>query len=371
MNTTNTAAVAIETAMKGIYIVSFDGKDYMLDRSTFTGTPDGRISGWRLTGHGRQVPMPLDRERHHRIAKIIDNAVSALLLQNEIAAARATDEFKIDPHSKLSENHQRALHRFGSFGYAVAAHPTVAAEFALVSVHDDEGERFAAVRGEWCAVGPKQSEVEALALSHLRAPRATVAAPGEMIYPASGPSAPHPAASDIASAKQSGYTMHGPDEGVQDGNTKWAYCIDGDYSEEFDTEGEAWQAAIDEMRAKLKGKPLPADPDGQNDDRAEWANTALVAFAKATGCDARDEAIGDLLGNLMHWCDRNGRDFEKELQQGRDYYRAETAPDDDEHLWNAMLNLQSCEVCSAQVSELIGAPCGAEVCRACFDNGAA
>jgi hypothetical protein len=53
---------------------------------------------------------------------------------------------------------------------------------------------------------------------------------------------------------------------------------------------------------------LPPDPDGQNEDRAEWAEAALAEFQKRTRCD-RQDAISDLLADLMHLCDRTGEDF--------------------------------------------------------------
>lgn len=40
-------------------------------------------------------------------------------------------------------------------------------------------------------------------------------------------------------ARDAGYTVHPPTESTQG----WAYCIDGDYSEEFVSEKEAWAAA--------------------------------------------------------------------------------------------------------------------------------
>ncbi len=70
-------------------------------------------------------------------------------------------------------------------------------------------------------------------------------------------------------------------------------------------------------------KTLPPDPEGQNDDRAAWAQTALEAFQKTTRTDAGD-AVSDLLGDLMHWCDRNGSDFEAELARARSHYAEET-----------------------------------------------
>jgi hypothetical protein len=68
---------------------------------------------------------------------------------------------------------------------------------------------------------------------------------------------------------------------------------------------------------------LPPDPENMNDDRAKWAQAALRAFRKATGAD-EEEALGDLLSDLMHWSDRNNFDFEAALDRARMHYDAET-----------------------------------------------
>lgn len=85
------------------------------------------------------------------------------------------------------------------------------------------------------------------------------------------------------------------------------------------------------FNAKLKDfcKPinLPPDPDGMNDSRAEWAWAALRAFMLATGTDMED-AMSDLLVDLMHWADRHNFDFELVLDQARRHYAEETAGDD-------------------------------------------
>ncbi len=39
---------------------------------------------------------------------------------------------------------------------------------------------------------------------------------------------------------------------------------------------------------------LPADPDGQNEDRARWAEAAILAFELQAGAD-REDALCDLL----------------------------------------------------------------------------
>jgi hypothetical protein len=72
-------------------------------------------------------------------------------------------------------------------------------------------------------------------------------------------------------------------------------------------------------------KILPPDPEGMNDDRAEWAAAALRHFQCMTGTDYED-ALGDLLADLMHWGDRNNFDFELALDRARGNYAAETMP---------------------------------------------
>ena len=68
---------------------------------------------------------------------------------------------------------------------------------------------------------------------------------------------------------------------------------------------------------------LPPDPDKENDNRAEWARAALHEFRRITGTD-EDDALCDLLCDLMHWCDRNGADFHKELRRAKWHYAEET-----------------------------------------------
>lgn len=71
---------------------------------------------------------------------------------------------------------------------------------------------------------------------------------------------------------------------------------------------------------------LPPDPDGQNDNRATWADQAVRAFRYTTGTD-REDALSDLLCDLMHLCDRDAKlgDFESQLRRARGHYAAETA----------------------------------------------
>jgi hypothetical protein len=77
---------------------------------------------------------------------------------------------------------------------------------------------------------------------------------------------------------------------------------------------------------------LPADPEGLNDQRADWAEDVLAQFAMATfGEPMQDEsdweaALADLLCDLMHYCDRNGPDFDDALIAARHNYQEETDP---------------------------------------------
>ena len=69
---------------------------------------------------------------------------------------------------------------------------------------------------------------------------------------------------------------------------------------------------------------VPPDPEHMNDLRAVWAWRALAAFIDATGVDLED-SVGDLLADLMHWCDRHNFDFEIALDRARCHYEAETS----------------------------------------------
>lgn len=74
----------------------------------------------------------------------------------------------------------------------------------------------------------------------------------------------------------------------------------------------------------MSDAPLLPDPDGMNNKRACWANDALRLFSELTDADLYDEALGDLLCDLMHWCDRNNVDFELALNRARGRYTKET-----------------------------------------------
>lgn len=92
--------------------------------------------------------------------------------------------------------------------------------------------------------------------------------------------------------------------------------------------------------ARFTQMPLPPDPTADegisNDDRAAWAEVALLAFARRTGMLKEQDEMGniegedpflvlaDLLADLGHWCDRNGVDFPSALTHAAGHYAAES-----------------------------------------------
>lgn len=64
------------------------------------------------------------------------------------------------------------------------------------------------------------------------------------------------------------------------------------------------------MSRKFKFKPDKRDDPlvSSNGDRAGYAEKALDAFLKATGEPSRidEDAVRDLFGDLLHYCDREG-----------------------------------------------------------------
>lgn len=90
------------------------------------------------------------------------------------------------------------------------------------------------------------------------------------------------------------------------------------------------EATIEESNIEADGssvidaKELPPDPDGENDNRALWAEKAIFTFRRITNTEPED-AVCDLLCDLMHFCDRDGQTFSRELARAQEHYTAETA----------------------------------------------
>lgn len=89
------------------------------------------------------------------------------------------------------------------------------------------------------------------------------------------------------------------------------------------------QVFADEYGLELEPNPVPPppDPEEMNDDRASWAGYALKTFQDVTGADGED-ALSDLLCDLMHLCDRRPDlgNFDAMLERARANYKEETTP---------------------------------------------
>ena len=83
----------------------------------------------------------------------------------------------------------------------------------------------------------------------------------------------------------------------------------------------------------------PPDPEGKNENRAALAMTALSAFQRETGTDDQD-AVADLLCDIMHLCDRKCWDFDADLERARRHYAAETTLDTSDLLAAARLFIE-------------------------------
>jgi hypothetical protein len=69
---------------------------------------------------------------------------------------------------------------------------------------------------------------------------------------------------------------------------------------------------------------MKPDPDGKNQQRAYWAWRAIDTFQSLTG-SADEEALQDLLCDLMHFADFTVNNFEGALFRARFHYKCETA----------------------------------------------
>lgn len=132
---------------------------------------------------------------------------------------------------------------------------------------------------------------------------------------------------------------------VMDALHQWSGIISKASPQQVDNgfiNGEAWIGVAGEIHKVLQSEltindfeydetnaapvsriPLPPDIDGMNDDRSRWAKSALRAFMDCTGVDYED-ALGDLLCDLMHLADHEPFDFQAALDRARGHYAAET-----------------------------------------------
>jgi hypothetical protein len=66
------------------------------------------------------------------------------------------------------------------------------------------------------------------------------------------------------------------------------------------------------------------DEDGLNNNHANDGWVIINRYMDRTGSD-KENALCDLLGDLMHYAHQNGDDFARELQRACDHFAAETA----------------------------------------------
>jgi hypothetical protein len=62
-----------------------------------------------------------------------------------------------------------------------------------------------------------------------------------------------------------------------------------------------------------------------NGKRAEWAAECVSKFQQLTGTD-KEDAVADLVCDLMHWCSREKQDPMNEVERGIRNYICETMP---------------------------------------------
>lgn len=64
------------------------------------------------------------------------------------------------------------------------------------------------------------------------------------------------------------------------------------------------------------------EQEGEMPDAVKWASESLILHQDNTNSDDED-AVADLLADLMHYCEHHGLDFEGELRRGSDSYTYE------------------------------------------------
>ncbi len=66
------------------------------------------------------------------------------------------------------------------------------------------------------------------------------------------------------------------------------------------------------------------DPDRMNMQRAQWGGNAIESICDDTGTD-REDALSDLLADLMHWAKASQQSFRKELARACRQFAEETS----------------------------------------------
>jgi hypothetical protein len=100
-------------------------------------------------------------------------------------------------------------------------------------------------------------------------------------------------------------------------------CDGLDYSAVVDLDGDEDYDSSQPILLRADGGEIEPTPDRlTNRMRAAWAEAALSVFIQHTGCD-REDALGDLLCDLMHWSEQNDFDFDLALDRAQGHFEAE------------------------------------------------
>lgn len=91
----------------------------------------------------------------------------------------------------------------------------------------------------------------------------------------------------------------------------------------YDHPGHYLPEEVVRLLDSLHDEPQACAPD--NGRRVQWADLVLLNFCRDSGGHI-DDALPDLLADLMHWCRNEGRDFEQALDRARMHFEAEVQP---------------------------------------------
>jgi len=92
----------------------------------------------------------------------------------------------------------------------------------------------------------------------------------------------------------------------------------------FETEDKLYSVS-DNPHERASRVEIPADPDQLNEGRAKAADVAMqLVLSRCHYVDQRDVAFQDLLCNLRHWGDQNGKIWDHELAQATEAYGIQT-----------------------------------------------
>lgn len=69
---------------------------------------------------------------------------------------------------------------------------------------------------------------------------------------------------------------------------------------------------------------LPPDPEGENEQRSDRGVEMMAAYLAGGGADVQD-ALSDMLSDLMHMCDRHPKfgDFKEQYDRAATFYQEE------------------------------------------------